>query len=569
MKRILLISVAVAGVTFGVSAQGAIDAFQFSQPDLKGTARFMSMGGAFGALGGDLTTLNQNPAGIGVYRRNEIGFTLNLDAQKSTGAAEGLKNSWSQTKFYLNNIGAVATINTGDVLRNFNFGFTYNKTASFNRRYRGAIPYIQTSVSNYIAGIANQDGATPKDLAPAKGYDPYNPQDGGYVAPWISVLGYNSCLINPEYNPDNDSYHWYGQFGQGTSGNGYYSMEESGAMDEYNIALGGNFGDILFWGMDFGIINFNYKCTSLWGEELTGAWLPDETADGALTPTTSSFGLSNGYAVSGTGFNYKLGIIVRPVQQLRLGFAMQTPTWYSMEESFIGVVDYDYGNGIGSGSSQTNNGNTAYNNYNFRTPWRLTASAAVVGERFIISADYEWANYQGMQFSEYSGGATGSWWDDWGWGPWWMAPKHTASPSRYNDYYYTDPYESVNKAIDSYYKTQNTWRFGAEFRVSNNFSLRAGYCYQSSPVDKKVRDGEMSVGTAGTRPSYSVDDDTNYVTAGFGYRNKGFYLDMAYVYKNRKSTYRAFSVDPDGYPVPSASITSVNNQVVLSMGYKF
>lgn len=568
MKKYLL-SLAALSVICGASAQGAMDAFQFSQPDLKGTARFMSMGGAFGALGGDLTTLNQNPAGIGVYRRNEIGFTLNLDAQKSQGVSDGVKGSWQQTKFYLNNIGFVTTINTGTVLRNFNMGFTYNKTSSFNRRYRGGIPNLQTSVSNYIAGIANQDGATPADLTPGKGYDPYNPQDGGYVAPWITVLGYNSYLINPEYDPNSDSYHWYGQFGEGTTGNGYYSMEEGGAMDEFNIALGGNFGDILFWGMDFGIINFNYKCSSFWGEDLAGAWLPDEYADGALMPTTSSFGLSNGYAVSGTGFNYKLGVILRPVQQLRLGLAMQTPTWYSMDESFIGTVDYSYGNGIGSGYHQTNNGNTADNNYNFRTPWRLIASAAVVGERFIISADYEWANYQGMQFSQYNGGGyIGSWWDDWYY-PWWMAPKYEASPTRYNDSYYTNPYETVNNAIDSYYKTQNTWRFGAEFRVSDNFSLRAGYCYQSSPVDKKVRDGEISVGTAGTRPSYSVDDDTNYVTAGFGYRNKGFYLDMAYVYKNRKSKFRAFTTDPDGYEVPTASITSINNQVVLSMGFKF
>ena len=47
--------------------QGAIDAYRISQPDMKGTARFMGMGGAFSALGGDLSTLSQNPAGIGIY----------------------------------------------------------------------------------------------------------------------------------------------------------------------------------------------------------------------------------------------------------------------------------------------------------------------------------------------------------------------------------------------------------------------------------------------------------------------------------------------------------------------
>lgn len=73
----------------GAFAQSAIDAYRFSQPDLRGTARFMGMGGAFGALGGDLSTLSQNPAGIGVYRSNELGFTLDLDVQKSTSDARG------------------------------------------------------------------------------------------------------------------------------------------------------------------------------------------------------------------------------------------------------------------------------------------------------------------------------------------------------------------------------------------------------------------------------------------------------------------------------------------------
>ena len=58
---------ALAGAVPAVSfAQSAIDAYNLSQSDLRGTSRFMSMAGAFGALGGDLSTLTQNPAGIGV-----------------------------------------------------------------------------------------------------------------------------------------------------------------------------------------------------------------------------------------------------------------------------------------------------------------------------------------------------------------------------------------------------------------------------------------------------------------------------------------------------------------------
>ena len=59
-----------------LSAQSPVDAYNLSQTELRGTARFMSMGGAFTALGGDLSTLNQNPAGIGIYRSSEVGLTL-------------------------------------------------------------------------------------------------------------------------------------------------------------------------------------------------------------------------------------------------------------------------------------------------------------------------------------------------------------------------------------------------------------------------------------------------------------------------------------------------------------
>ena len=122
--------IAAGFVPSTMSAQSATDAYQVSQYDLKGTARFMSMAGAFGALGGDLSTLSQNSAGIGVYRSNELGFTLNLDAQQSTAKSMGVSNTDNQTKFYLNNIGGVATIRlNSSAVPNFNIGFTYNKAA--------------------------------------------------------------------------------------------------------------------------------------------------------------------------------------------------------------------------------------------------------------------------------------------------------------------------------------------------------------------------------------------------------------------------------------------------------
>lgn len=92
------------------NAQAAVDLYNLSRPDMRGTARFMSMGGAFTALGGDLSSLNQNPAGIGIYRSSEVGLTLNLDFQSSKTDAQGLSTSDDQTKFTFNNFGYIGTI---------------------------------------------------------------------------------------------------------------------------------------------------------------------------------------------------------------------------------------------------------------------------------------------------------------------------------------------------------------------------------------------------------------------------------------------------------------------------
>ena len=77
MNRRIIIA-ALAPLPLLMGAQTAYDAYQISRYDLRGTARFMSMGGAFGALGGDLSVLGQNPGGIGVYRKSDIGITLDI-----------------------------------------------------------------------------------------------------------------------------------------------------------------------------------------------------------------------------------------------------------------------------------------------------------------------------------------------------------------------------------------------------------------------------------------------------------------------------------------------------------
>lgn len=570
MKKIsaLLSLMSISALAFG---QSVPTAYSISQSDLRGTARFMSMGGAFTALGGDLSTISQNPGGIGIYRSNEVGFTLALDALQSESRTSGFTQKDNMTRFNLNNIGAVFTLKLyNSTMPNMNFGFTYNKGASFNRRFRGVVGNLPTSISNYIAGVCDANHLTEADVHSTNNFDPYNPPYGSQGAPWLSIMGYDALLVNPEGDADNPK--WYGQFGNGTTGAGMFDVYEKGSVDEYNIAVGGNIMDVVYWGMDFDITSVDYRIQSVWGESLDNAYVYNPNTN-RVGNYSSDFAIYDNYKLSGTGFNFKFGLIAKPIQELRIGFAFHTPTFYNLNEAYYdNHIDMKYPFSMKYSQVWANDGYPAGNSFDFRTPWRITAGiAGVIAQRLIVSADYEWAGYSGMRYSEAdSYGYYDPWydWDDpWSdWGGWYDKPARKGeSRSSYmsaNDY--------ANTKIKQIYKDTNTLRIGAEFRVVPSFSVRAGYSYSSSPVRQEVIDGRVDVPGTGLTTSYSLDNATNYITCGLGYKHKGFYIDLAYVYKHKSAEYYPFS--PDTSNLASAVKSKINfdnSQVALSLGFKF
>lgn len=574
MKRMSLCFSLIA-LPLIVSAQSVTEAYSISQQDLRGTARYMSMAGAFGALGGDLSSISQNPGGIGVYRSSEIGLTLDLDIMNNKSTSGDFSSSVDKTKFYLNNIGAVFAINLrNSTMPYLNLGFTYNKGASFSRSYSGSIPNLKTSMSNYIAGISNSYGLTEADVSYGDGYDPYNPPINNRTVPWLAVLGYYGFLTNPEGNPDNPN--WQGQFGNGTSGKGYFKVNEKGSLDEYNIAIGGNINNVVFWGMDFDITSIFYRIESNWGESLENAYVYNPNTE-SVGRYQAKWNLNDNYQLQGTGFCYKLGVIVKPIQELRLGFAFHTPTLYTLDETYYDAhIDYKYTFPTNDNSTWANDGYSSTNRFNFNTPWRIIASAAgVVGSKFIISADYQWEGYKHMKYSDASNYSSWSdpwnYWDDpWNdWTDWYGAPRQKSNASTRSDYYYSAN-EYANAKIKEVYKDTHTIRIGAEYRVIPCFSIRAGYSFSSSPVTSKAKNYEVDVPGTGLMSNYRLDDYTNHVTFGLGYKNKAFYADLAYVYKHTSSEYFPFS--PDIYNPSSAVKSNISfdtSRIALSVGYKF
>lgn len=247
----------------------------------------------------------------------------------------------------------------------------------------------------------------------------------------------------------------------------------------------------------------------------------------------------------------KFGLILKPINEFRIGIAVHTPTWYSMTDTYWGAIDYNMlpNNGLlaPNGEHYKNEAdnvvaNDSYDNfhdYHLRTPWRIMVGAAgVIGGKAIISADYEYRGTN-MQLSDVN----------------------------------NNEYVDVSDEIKTYYKGVNIFRVGAEYRVTPQLSLRAGYSYESSPVKQWVANDGENIQFAGTIPSYSFNKATQYITAGLGYRVGSFAIDLAYVNKHRESTWHAYSpIVAEGTVVmdsPQATVKSNYNQLVLSLGYKF
>lgn len=526
MKKITLFAIAVCagGLVTTVSAQSAIDAYSLSQGDLRGTARFMSMAGAFGALGGDLSTLNQNPAGIGVYRSSEIGVTVDFDMQ-SMKTDNFYKDN--HTHVYCNNFGYVGSAFTGsDIMPVFTWGATYTRAASFDRDYHGSFSSLPTSLSNYVASFT--DGVAPGDLLIDKNQNPYQGVNGVYPD-WLSILSYNSYLINPQ-TPTSTRYN--GLFQNGTTGNSEYMVRERGSIDEYSVNFGGNFINKIYWGIGIGITDIRYSRQVFYDEELQGARIPNAEATGTETGN-GYFGLDNFKRITGNGYNFKAGVIVKPIDELRFGLAFHTPTYYSLNQNYDAVVDYSYESGY-EGSSDTDLG---YFEYRLRTPWKMIASVAgVIGGRAILSFDYQRDAYNSMSLSDGSNGFN---------------------------------YDYVNNNVKNYYKASNTYRFGAELCLTPQFSLRAGYSYQNGGVKSEAEDQYIEVETSGTDPSYTFDNSTQYGTVGLGYRYKAFYADLAYVHRYRQSTFHPFTAWGDSPNIPTSKLSQRDNNIVVTLGVKF
>lgn len=519
MKKSILVLLAICLCSFAYS-QTEIDAYRLSSSDLQGTARGQAMGGAFGALGGDITGVIINPAGVGVYRSSEITGTLQGSYAKASSNWNGLKEKDSSSRFSMDNISYVLYMPTGgDVLKNVNFGFSYNKVKDFDSRIYSKGKGMDRSVTDYISALTNGLDVHWTAL------DATNAYNNSY--PWLSVLGWQGWLIKDTDGSGGYQYEPTVLEG-GETVDPTMEIREKGAIRSYDFTFGANLNHNFYLGATFSLTDIDYRMDSYYTE--------DYEKGGYIY-------LDNWMETEGSGYQLKVGAIWRPVDALRLGVSYHSPTWYNMTDYYRAWSEAHLWE---EGPTKAATPDNARTRYEFNTPYSWTFSlAGVIGTQAIISLDYEIKDYSGMTLKDDNG--------------------------RANAYAYE------NGFIEDDYKMASTLRVGGEYKFTPQFSGRLGFAYSQSPYETRIKDNEIGAYMDwSTAPHYMIEGDVFHYTAGIGYRfTPQFYVDLAFVQRSQSNDLYYFPSLFDsetGEQILNsqpASLKKSSQKGLLTIGYKF
>ena len=540
MKKFFLLSLfTLLSCKVFLFAQGnEIDAFTLSNTELGGTARSMAMGGAFGALGGDLSVIGNNPAGLGIYRSSEVTGTLDLSSMNTSTDWLGVSTAQNKTLFTPTHAAFSLYFPTGlSGVRNWSLGFSYNRLKNFKRSYRMQNKGQDYSMADFAAWRASNafgygNGITLDELTLRDNYDPYN--NSSLAGNWLPIIGYESGMYDHFAGGANE---YQSAFGRDSNGqwqidsptSSSLRMNENGYIDEYNIGFGLNISDFFFIGASVTVTDIDYRLSSFYGEDFSYGNRNDYLY------------LDNRLNTKGNGISANIGVIMN-LNMIRLGVAYNSPRLYDMTDYFgakggTEIRGYD----VPKMDSQTPE--SSYSEYRFRSPDKWIFSGALLfGQSALVSADYELSNYRKMLFSDRDG------WTGY----------------------------DANDCIEEDFTWGHTIKLGVEIKPTPQFALRTGYMMQTSPMREQLVDNDVEVLPAGTIPHFTtISNPTHYLTAGVGFRfNPNFYMDLAWVYRYNNSNAYAFSntysnsSNIEVFSTPAKLLTKTT-RLALTLGYKF
>lgn len=505
-----------------LSAQLPEDAIRMSWSVPSGTARHQAIGGAMGSLGGDITSIYVNPAGLAFYKTGEFVITpgLALLNGKSNFRGTGSKAE-SFKKFNFGTTGFVlSNVNQNSKWKNGSFGFAVNKTANFNGRTRYMGNNDLSSFSESFAEEFAQAGV-PIDVIL-------------YTAP----LSLGTKLANYTYLIDtltvNGNVEVIGlplrnAIINGTNAELFQQkdIETKGGITELAFAYSGNMNDKVYIGGSLGVPIVNYERTTT---------MEEVDLSGNLNNNFGHAVYTENYTSQGVGINAKVGMIVKLVEKLRAGVAIHSPTLYGLKERTTGRIEADLEQYLSGGQLSVATADSIYTQfdadipeyrYDMYSPWKFLISGSyvisevedVTLQRGFITADVEYVTHRSSRFQ---------------------------SADQSDDQQY---YDGVNEGVKLSYKNAFNFRLGGELKF-NTFMTRVGFAYYGSPYeDKQLKARKMNV------------------SGGIGYRNKGIFLDLTYVHAmNRDVNFPYRLADK---PNTFAEIKNNPGNLVLSFGVKW
>ena len=533
MKRTIFTAL-LSLTAIAAGAQTMYDGLNYSQNNYYGTARSIGMGNAMTAVGGDLGSIGINPAGSAVAGYSQFTITPNLTISSMNasysaypvGGADRFTNEQNKrlTRFSMPNIGLTFNWKTGNGsgLKAITYGLVVNGTNNFTGKMLAGGRNDKTSYQSAMAVAADgydmdflngysidKDGKRVDrgwDYPYYYGDDFQNDPNKGKFAPWNVIANAQAGSIANYGDTDDPSYYWrykattegYSNTGEKDANGNYiydiflagplnqaYSRNITGSKYDVLFNVGFNFGDTFFVGANLGVTSLNYNYDECYKEaaENPSAFEIDFGDKGKTC--FSDYRTRYSYTADGSGVFGKIGFLWRPVDGLRVGAAVQTPTIMEINERWIQDMNLNYTDASFNGSAKTPEGDYSYR---LRSPYRLNAGAAFTfAGMALLSADYEMTDYSTMKFMSKNGG-----WND-------------------------DTYGKLNDEIRNRMGVSHMVRVGAEFKPVPEIAVRAGYNFTTTP--EYVSEGNSKT---------TLNDRINAFSIGLGYSSNGsFFADIA------------------------------------------
>lgn len=570
MKRTMIYLLAMLAAATTAKGQTIYDAIAFSENNYYGTAHTQAMGNAVTALGGDLGSIVINPAGSAVAGYSQFSLTPGLSISSSNSSfapvyGEGYQGDFRSNKviFTFPEFGASFRFDTGrnEGLKSFTLSLLVSGTNQHLFSAEAAGDNSRTSISASFAAIANLDADGMGNMMDPNVFKNYkNPYTDSYYG-WNQLSAYESNMIS--YNSAENAYYGVAESLDGRIAGTLRQVSQrqaSGSKNDVIANFGFNFSDKLYIGFNIGIPTQRYSYLETFREvPLDSEQFPVEfiTQDiGKVRTCFKGLAYKYSYDASLDGIYGKMGVIWRPVNGLRLGASIQTPTAVTISETYRTVSGTEFADSRFSSEGTSPLGSYRYR---MRSPFSASFGAAYVfGTAGLVSIDYELMDFSGMRYSELN----------------------------YDKVLLKDPFEILNKSMNLFCGVSSQLRVGAELRCTPNFILRAGYVLKTNPEKHYTNNRGETVWASDfeiqyeeyqscklvlSNPQYDFSRSQHTFSAGLGYDSGGaFYADASFRCRcypgDNFATYSQYYSD---LPSPDVATKRRLFDVALTLGVRF